>query len=117
MPGVSKHACGKKMAMLELEPRHLGMVKEILAALAPEADVWAYGSRVSGECHDGSDLDLVLRNPENPEKETGKAGALREAFSECDIPILVDVVDWALIPPSFREEITERYEVLQGRSA
>ena len=25
--------------------------------------VWAYGSRVSGESHEGSDLDLVLRSP------------------------------------------------------
>ena len=30
---------------------------------------------------------------------------LRDAFSESNLPILVDVLDWAQIPDSFRQEI------------
>ncbi|MFN5236631.1 MAG: nucleotidyltransferase domain-containing protein [Bacteroidota bacterium] len=26
-------------------------------------EVWAYGSRVNGDAHEGSDLDLVIRTP------------------------------------------------------
>jgi hypothetical protein len=29
-------------------------------------------------------------------------GALRSAFSECDLPIKVDIVDWTDLAPSFR---------------
>lgn len=27
-------------------------------------EVWAYGSRVNGDAHEGSDLDLVIRTPD-----------------------------------------------------
>jgi len=32
-------------------------------------------------------------------------GNVRDAFSESNLPILVDILDWARIPGSFREEI------------
>jgi len=32
-------------------------------------------------------------------------GAVREAFSDSNLPILVDIQDWSRIPDSFREEI------------
>ena len=40
------------------------MLEEILREHVPGVEVWAYGSRVSGHSHGGSDLDLVLRGPE-----------------------------------------------------
>ena len=46
---------------LHLKARHRRKLEEILHL--PEVEVWAYGSRVSGESHGGSDLDLVLRGP------------------------------------------------------
>ena len=48
---------------LHLKPRHRRMLEEILRQHVPDAEVWAYGSRVSGHSHDGSDLDLALRAP------------------------------------------------------
>lgn len=33
----------------------------LLGQHVPQAEVWAYGSRVNGGAHEGSDLDLVLR--------------------------------------------------------
>lgn len=35
----------------------------IFAGVNAPIEVWAYGSRVSGEAHEGSDLDLVIRTP------------------------------------------------------
>lgn len=49
---------------LRLKLRHRRMLEDILHAHVPEVEVWAYGSRISGRSHDGSDLDLVLRSPE-----------------------------------------------------
>jgi predicted nucleotidyltransferase len=81
------------------------MIQRILAIHLPEAEVIAYGSRVNGASHDGSDLDLVVRNPLNPQLPVSNLGEVRDAFSESNLPILVDILDWARIPESFREEI------------
>jgi predicted nucleotidyltransferase len=114
MPGTWKNACNPRPGeiLLSLDPRHLKLVKAVLAEHAPKAEVWAYGSRVSGNCHDGSDLDLVVRNPGDPERPLMAAG-LKEAFSESDVPFLVDVLDWDDIPPTFHAEILKRHEVVQ----
>ena len=78
--------------------------------------VWAYGSRVSGRAHASSDLDLVLRNPVDLSVPQKKLVELRAAISESDLPILVDVMDWARIPQAFREEIEREHVVLHCRA-
>lgn len=88
------------------------MVREVLERCVPDAQVWAYGSRVTGGCHDASDLDLVLRNPSDPTRAEPALGRLRESFSESNIPIRVDVHDWARLPEDFRAEIERAYVVL-----
>ena len=93
------------MATLDLRPEWLGMIRQILAVHLPETEVLAYGSRVSGAAHEGSDLDLVARNPYNPKLPIHNLGKVRDAFSESNLPILVDILDWAQIPDSFREDI------------
>ncbi len=102
---------------LELPARYLDMVRSILRAHVPDAGVWAYGSRVNGASYEASDLDLVLRNPGNLCKTTPAIGELREAFMESNLPIRVDVVDWARIPGSFHREIVAGYVVLQAPPA
>lgn len=99
---------------LDLPARYLQSVREILLTHCPQTEVWAFGSRVSGGCHEASDLDLVLRNPRDLEERTGAAVALKNRFVESNLPIRVDVLDWALIPESFRNEITRAYVVLQS---
>jgi predicted nucleotidyltransferase len=81
------------------------MIQQILAQHLPDAEVLAYGSRVTGTAHQGSDLDLVARNPRNPQVAAGNLGKVREAFSESNVPILIDILDWAQIPDSFKGEI------------
>ena len=41
---------------LQLPPRYLAMVLDIVQKYLPEAEVWAYGSRVMGGCY-----ELMLR--------------------------------------------------------
>lgn len=53
----------------------------------------------------------MIINPTNPLLKQEKLTTLRTAFSESDLPILVDVLDWALIPESFRAEIKQNYEL------
>jgi predicted nucleotidyltransferase len=96
---------------LDLPERYLDIVKRLLQEHVPHAEVWAYGSRTTGEAHAASDLDLVLRNPD-------RLGAalcdLREALVESNLPIRVDVMDWARIPASFHREIECCHVVVQS---
>ncbi len=100
------------MLGLDLSPETLRLVLEVLAANVPQAEVWAYGSRVTGGNHAGSDLDLVIRNPADLEVPQPAFGRLISAFSESDIPILVEVVDWARLPATRQRQIEEMYVVL-----
>lgn len=95
------------MNKLSIRAEWLDMIRQILAAKLPEVEVLAYGSRVTGTAHEGSDLDLVARNPIKPNVSVGNLGPVRDAFTESTVPILVDILDWSQIPDSFRDEITQ----------
>ena len=86
---------------LHLKPKHRRILEALLREYLPGVEVWAYGSRVSGKNHDGSDLDLVLRGPELTEIPSGQLGDFEEAVRESNIPFLVEARDWALLPKRF----------------
>ena len=93
------------MAVLDLRPEWLATLRRLIAVHLPDAEVLAYGSRVTGASHEGSDPDLVAINQADRTQPLAGVAHLRESFSESDLPILVDVLDWARIPESFRQEI------------
>lgn len=97
------------MPELNLNPDHLIQVKTILKQHAPEQEVWAYGSRINGNCHEASDLDLVIRNPTNLEQPLMNLVQLKQAFIDSNLPILVDLMDWACLPETYRKEIENRH--------
>ena len=101
-------------SVLHLPGSYLEKIRSILGQHAPQAEVWAYGSRVAGTGQEASDLDLVVRNPGDLNAECPGLFALRNAFVESNLPIRVDVMDWARIPAGFREEIERDYVVVQG---
>ena len=82
---------------LDLFSHHRKELEALLRKHVPDAEVWAYGSRVSGRSHDGSDLDLVLRSP-TLEPLGYEYVELVEALEQSNIPILVQVHDWARLP-------------------
>ena len=57
--------------------------------------------------------DLVLRNPQNLIVEIGALYELKDAFIESNLPIRVNVMDWARIPASFHREIERAQVVVQ----
>ena len=99
---------------LQVPAAYRAIVRTLLSQHLPHAEVWAYGSRVTGTGHTASDLDLVVRNPAQLDKETGGLGTLIEAFSESNLPIRVDLTDWARIPEHFRQEIERAHVVVQA---
>lgn len=109
-----------KVEQLVLKPTHLAQLQTLLARHVPTAEVWAYGSRVMQDehqrCHEGSDLDLVLRNPNQLQQAVENLAALTYALQQSSLPMLVDVHQWANLPESFHAEITRAYIVLQPQS-
>lgn len=97
---------------LDLKPRHRAQLEKLLRQHLPEVEVWAYGSRVKGESHGGSDLDLVLRGPRLAPLSFKVLAAFQDAVQESTIPFLVEARDWARLPESFQREIERDYVVL-----
>ena len=70
---------------LALPRRYRDQLEALLREHVPGVEVWAYGSRVNGESHDGSDLDLALRGPAL-EPLDGGFNDLLEAIEKSTIP-------------------------------
>ena len=98
------------MQEIDLDPRYLRLRLELLAENVPGTEVWAYGSRVTHNAHETSDLDLVIRNPRQLEQPL-HLQKLRAALADSNLPIVVDVLDWASIPDDFRREIQSQVVV------
>ena len=69
-------------------------------------------SRVNGKAHEGSDLDLVIRSAGLKRLPLEVLGDLTEKLKESDIPILLELRDWALLPENFQHNIEQQYEIL-----
>ena len=96
------------MSKLFLRPQYLKILTDIFESYCPEAEIWAYGSRVKGEAHDSSDLDMVVRSF-NSNKNIYK---LRELINDSNIPILTDILEFEKLPKTFQEEIEKEYVII-----
>lgn len=93
---------------LNLELKYQEIIKDILAKHLHGKEVWAYGSRVNGNAGISSDLDLVVFGA----TETERADA-HEAFENSSLPFPVSVMIWEKLPEDFKENIQNKYIVLQ----
>ena len=87
---------------LNVKEKYLKMVVDLLAYFCPESIVLAYGSRVGGDSHPGSDLDLAINNFSS---DKGTVGTLKGLFDESNIPFYVDIHKYEDLPLSFQKEI------------
>ncbi|WP_420632813.1 nucleotidyltransferase domain-containing protein [Candidatus Palauibacter sp.] len=97
---------------LHLGSRHRTVIEALLREHLPDVEVWAYGSRVTGRSHEGSDLDLVLRGPNLQEIPISRFADFVEALRDSAIPFLVEVHDWARLPERFHGEIERDHVVV-----
>lgn len=84
----------------------------IFSRIDRPVEIWAYGSRVAGTAHPGSDLDLVIRSADGLALPFTLLNALKAQIRDSNIPILVELRDWARLPPNFHQQIEARHEVL-----
>jgi predicted nucleotidyltransferase len=96
---------------IDLTPEDWAELTRILREHAPHLEVWAFGSRAKGCAKPYSDLDLALitRSP----LTLSQMADLHDAFSQSDLPIKVDLLDWASAAPSFRQLIERDKVVVQ----
>lgn len=92
--------------------------KKILLEIAQKTlkesiEILAFGSRVNGNAHDCSDLDLVIRKLDNTKLNITELSNFKDVLMNSNIPFLVDVLDWGRIPQSFKDNINKQYEILK----
>ncbi len=87
------------MKIIQLEPKYLAIVKEILKK--NEINAYVFGSRSKNTAKKLSDLDLCLK--ENYNKSAVRK--LQDAFEESDLPFKVDIVVWSELSESFKNHI------------
>ncbi len=80
--------------------------------LKQELKILVYGSRVNGEAHDTSDLDLVLISKNEEKININELTNFIEALKDSNIPIFVQVLDWNRIPETFHKNILANNEEL-----
>ncbi len=92
---------------LAVTPAQLAIVTQLLQTLAPKHQAMAFGSRVRLESETASlkphaDLDIALSGPP---LEWHQMFALRDAFSESDLPFRVDVSMYDELPQQWRASV------------
>jgi len=95
--------------MINLRPKHFEMLRKIFEEYCPKAEIWAYGSRVHGDSHEGSDLDMTVKSFNDPSK---KLWELKELLEDSRIPFLMDISEFDKLPDYFQEEIKQNFVIL-----
>jgi predicted nucleotidyltransferase len=98
--------------LIDVSSEQLEIIQRILKKHVPKHIVWAFGSRVQGKPKPYSDLDLAIIG--DKPLSLAITAALKEDFSESDLPWKVDVVDWASTSAAFRSIIAANKIVLQN---
>ncbi len=94
--------------MIDLPEADLATVKHLVSKYLPDCKAYAFGSRVRGTARKYSDLDIESDKP----VDLARQESLRDAFSESNLPILVDLVDLRTVSETFRKRIEETREPL-----
>ena len=86
---------------LSLEERQL--VRDIIDAVIPGAEVSVFGSRSTGHARRYSDLDLLFTRPAR--LSLAQRAELRSRFEESLLPYRVDLVDAEALAPGMAERV------------
>jgi uncharacterized protein len=88
---------------LMLQEAHHELVRRILDAELPGAQVVVFGSRATGKARPFSDLDLLVQRPARLTLD--QLARLRDAFEASTLPFRVDVVEADALAPSYAERV------------
>ena len=92
--------------MLDVKQEYLDELVSIFKNYCPNAEIWAYGSRVKNDSHAGSDLDLVVKDFNDENKHLYE---LKQLLYDSTIPFLIDIQEYKYMPEYFKTEINKQY--------
>jgi predicted nucleotidyltransferase len=95
---------------LNISPKDLETLQNLLKQYLPGITVWAFGSRVKFTNKASSDLDLVAFITK---EESLKLLFLADAIEEAYLPFRVDLLSWSDIPDNFKKNIQSNFVVIQ----
>ena len=98
--------------MLIREKDKKNIIELASKSIKTSSEIWAFGSRVNGDAHDMSDLDLVIVPSDDGRLNINELVDFKDSLRESNIPIIVQVMDWGRIPQSFHDNILKNYEVM-----
>lgn len=90
---------------INITPEQQDEITRYCKAIVPEAEIFAYGSRVTGTAKPSSDLDLALKAETtiNPEHIFQLENTLKNSF----LPFRVEVIDLNSIDAGFLNAIED----------
>lgn len=93
--------------MIDLSLQQQSLIKTIVKQVFSDESiqVYVFGSRVTNKARTFSDVDLALKA--NSKISARKMAQLKEAFSESDLPFMVDVIDLNAISEDFYQSIED----------
>ncbi len=91
--------------MLQLTEKDQALVDAILKKHIPRRHVVVFGSRTTPMVKPHSDLDLCILG--KTPLSLYQLAQLRDAFAESALPMRVDIVDWAVATPEFKNIIKQ----------
>jgi predicted nucleotidyltransferase len=94
------------MGKIHLNDKEKSIVKFILEKHIPKHDVVVFGSRADGIIKPYSDLDLCIMGDDSPSPSV--LDDLKEAFSQSDLPMRVDIVVWSQTQAHFQDIIQKQ---------
>ncbi len=92
--------------MINIKQKYLNELYKIFQEYCPKAEIWAYGSRINGDSHSGSDLDLTVKSFNDDKKYLSD---LKDLLNDSDIPFLIDITEYEKLPETFQKEIKKSY--------
>jgi uncharacterized protein len=99
---IPQDGAGSRLTVA-LGAHHLHEVRRIIAEVIPDAEVWVFGSRATGQARPFSDLDLLFTRP--MALDWSQRAALRDGFEASDLPFLVDIVESAGLAGEVAERV------------
>lgn len=100
---------------MEVDAGYLEALVSIIQRAIPEFEVWVFGSRVNGDHHETSDIDLVILG-KGVIADLGRIIAFKTDLDESDIPYLVDVVQFDHLDERMQDDIKQAHLVLHTPS-
>jgi prepilin-type N-terminal cleavage/methylation domain-containing protein len=90
--------------MINVEPRHLEIIKEILSKYVSDAKIYVFGSRAKKSAKPYSDLDIAV-DLNDQKLNLSILAKLTSAFEQTTIPYKIDVIDLNSISEEFKNNI------------